>query len=109
MKNKKIITGIIAGAILGVFCIIGVSVRLGFNGNELFILATWVNRVVIGLVVGLAYCCAANGNIFRGAILGLIISGSFFFATAFKDIPGFVAGILYGIIIEAIITKFNKK
>ncbi|HNQ17500.1 MAG TPA: hypothetical protein PKH60_05375 [Candidatus Woesebacteria bacterium] len=54
MKNKRILVAVMTGAILGIFCIIGVSVRLGFAGNEVFILATWVNRVVMGLVIGLA-------------------------------------------------------
>lgn len=109
MNNKKLIIGITTGAILGIFCIIGVSVRLGYKTDELFILATWVNRVVIGLVVGLASCCATKSNIFRGALLGLIISGSFFLATAFKDVPGFIAGIIYGVIIDRIVMKSHKE
>ncbi len=113
MNNRRLIISIIAGAILGVFCIIGISLRMGYAGNELFILATWVNRLVIGLVVGLApYYIIKNNTrnvILRGAILGFIISGSFFLATAFKDVPGFFAGIVYGIIIDYIATKYENK
>lgn len=109
MNNKKVTAGVITGAILGLFCVIGVTIRLGFEGNELFILSTWVNRVVIGLVVGLASCAVVKSNILRGAILGFIVSGSFFMATSFKDIPGFIAGIFYGIIIDFIVTKLVKE
>lgn len=40
MNNKKIVLGAISGAVLGIFCIVGVSVRLGTENNEIFILAT---------------------------------------------------------------------
>ncbi len=110
--NKRIIIAVLLGALLGVICIIGVSVRLGFPGNELFIFATWVNRVILGLVIGLApYYKIQNtprNILLRGAFLGIIISGSFFLATDFKDVPGFFAGIFYGIIIDYVATKFEK-
>jgi hypothetical protein len=110
--NKRLVISILAGAVLGIFCIIGISIRLGFTGNELFILATWVNRVIIGLVIGLAPYYKINNTtkniIFRGALFGFIISGSFFLATEFKDMPGFIAGIFYGIIIDFISTKYEK-
>ncbi len=110
--KKRLLVAILTGAFLGIFCIIGVSSRLGFVGNELFILATWVNRVVMGLVIGLApYYVIQNNNkniILRGAFLGLIISGSFFLATGFKDVPGFFAGIVYGIIIDFVATRYEK-
>jgi len=113
MNTKRIIIATATGAILGVFCIIGVITRLGFAGNELFILATWVNRIVMGLVIGLApYYEIRNTTkniLLRGAFFGLIISGSFFLATDFKDIPGFIAGIFYGIIIDYIATRFFGK
>lgn len=112
MNNKRLIIAIATGAILGIFCIIGVSIRLGFTGNELFILATWVNRVIMGLVIGLAPYYKIKNNtkniLFRGAFLGFIISGSFYLATDFKDTPGFIAGIVYGIIIDYIATKYEK-
>ena len=110
--NKRIIIAILLGVILGIACIIGVSVRLGFEGNELFILATWVNRVVLGLVIGLAPYYKIQNNtrniLLRGLFLGIIISGSFFLATDLKDVPGFFAGIFYGVIIDYVATKFEK-
>ena len=108
--NKRIVISTITGGLLGIFCIIGISLRMGYNGNELFIFATWINRVVMGFVVGLAgsFMFKKKSNLvyLRGAILGLIISGSFYIATSFKDLPGFFAGIVYGIIIDYIATKY---
>ena len=112
MSNKRIITAILTGGILGVFCITGIIIRLGYCGNELFILSTWINRVIMGLLIGLAPYYKIKNNktniILRGAFLGFIMSGSFYLATAFRDTTGFVAGIFYGIIIDWIATK-NKK
>ena len=86
--------------------------RLGFQGNELFILATFVNRVIIGLVIGLASSYVMKDNLknilLRGALLGLFISASFYLATNFYDTPGFVAGIVYGMIIDYIASKSAK-
>jgi len=111
--KKRLIVSILTGAILGIFCIIGVSVRLGFEGNELFILATWVNRVVMGLIIGLAPYYTIKNNtkniLLRGLFFGFIISGSFYLATAFRDAPGFVAGIFYGVIIDYVATKYENK
>ena len=113
MNKKRLIIAITTGGILGIFCIIGVIVRLGFVGNELFILATWLNRVIMGLVIGLApYYKIKNSTInilLRGALFGFIFSGSFFLATEFKDPSGFIAGIFYGIIIDYIATKYENK
>lgn len=111
--KKRLLISILTGALLGVFCIIGVSIRLGFTGNELFIFATWINRIVMGLVIGLAPYYKIEENtrniILRGAFLGFIISGSFFLATEFRDVPGFIAGIVYGVIIDFIATKYGDK
>jgi len=112
MKNKRLVISTTLGALLGIFCIIGVSSRLGFTGNELFILSTWINRVIIGFVIGLAPYYkikkTTKNSLFRGALVGFLISGSFYLATAFKDTPGFFAGIVYGIIIDYFATKYEK-
>jgi len=111
--KKRLLISTATGAALGVICIIGASARLGFEGNELFIFATWINRVVMGLVIGLASCCknelSIRKSILRGAVLGLIISGSLFLATDLKDVPGFFAGIVYGVIIDLVATKYGKE
>lgn len=110
--KERIILAIITGALLGVFCIIGLSYRVGFSGNELFIFATWFNRLVMGVVIGLAGPLILIKNKFnfliRGAVLGLFISFSLYVSTGFKDSMGFVAGIFYGIIIDYIASKYSK-
>lgn len=110
--KKRLLAAIITGALLGILCVIGISFRIGFEGNEMFILATWINRLIMGLLIGLApYYKIKNttGNIIlRGAFLGFIISGSFYLATDFKDTPGFIAGIFYGVIIDYIATRCEK-
>lgn len=111
--ERRMGISVLTGAILGIICIIGLSIRIGFVGNELFILSTWVNRVIMGLVIGLAPYYKINDNtkniILRGAFFGFIIGGSLYLATDFKDTPGFIAGIMYGIIIDFIATKYEKK
>lgn len=107
---KRLSLAIWTSAILGIFCILGISFRMGFYGNELFILSTYVNRLVMGLVVGLIHSKKINLSklLLRGAFFGLIISGSFYLATSLKDTPGFFAGIIYGIIIDYVATNYKK-
>ena len=113
MNNKRIVIALTTGAILGIFCIIGVSVRFGFAGNEVFILATWVNRVVMGLVIGLApyyqIKTTTKNIVLRGLFFGFVISGSFYLATEFRDTPGFLAGLMYGVIIDFIATRYGQQ
>lgn len=113
MKNKRLVAALATGVILGFLCIVGMIVRRGFEGNELFILATWVNRIIIGLVIGLASAYKIKDNfksiLLRGAVLGFIVSGSFYIATNFYDTPGFIMGIIYGMIIDYVATKIELR
>lgn len=114
MKTNRLIVSIISGMILGVFCIIGASTRVGgFSRNELFLFAMWFNRVVIGLVIGLAgdwvIIKSSTNRYLRGGILGLVISAAFFFSTGFRDVPAFFAGIVYGLIIEFVLWYLYEK
>jgi len=106
---KRVLIAVVGGAVLGVLCIIGVGTRLGYSGNGILLSAIWFNRVVMGLVIGLAPFIKIKENLptaaVRGLILGLIISGSLLLATDFIDIPGFFAGIAYGVIIDLAATK----
>lgn len=109
--NKRAMTGLITGAVLGVFCIIGVNARMGDQITGLFLFATWFNRVVMGLMIGF-YTPVSNSltiAALRGGILGLIVSFSLYSATNFIDTPGFIAGIVYGIIIDVLATKYGEK
>lgn len=114
LGSKRLAVSVIIGALLGILCIIGVGYRLGYEGNGVLLFAFWFNRVLMGLVIGLA----PNLNIMRpegkmlnpyvrGALLGLIVSFSLYAATNFLDLPSFIAGIVYGIIIDVIVSRFR--
>lgn len=107
IKLMKVIEkSVINGAILGLICIVGVGTRLGYAGNEVFLFATWFNRVLMGLVVGLsAKAGFMKKSQIRGALLGLLVSFAWFATSLFRDIPGFLAGILYGIILDYLARK----
>lgn len=103
--NRRLCVSLIAGAILGVFCIIGGSVR-GTGGADpgLYLVALWYNRVVMGLLIGLAgglQLIDRSWNPYlRGAVLGLLVSLAFFLSTGATDVVSFLAGVVYGVLID---------
>jgi len=109
MLTKRMKTCIASGAVLGVFCIVGAFVRSGYQSEAYYLFALWYNRLLMGLLIGLA-----GGNlgwpkvIGRGALFGLIVSFAFYSSTGFNDVVSFLAGILYGIIIEYIAFKYGN-
>ncbi|HMA59601.1 MAG TPA: hypothetical protein VKN64_04840 [Halanaerobiales bacterium] len=104
-KRLKIAVGV--GAILGIFCIIGVGYRQGYAGNGLYLFAMWYNRIIMGLLIGFAGNWMKDRYIIRGLILGTLVTTAFFLSTAFRDWPGFLAGIAYGVIIDYFATKYS--
>ena len=103
---KRLPFSIILGAVLGVLCIIGVGTRLGYEGNELFLFATWYNRVLMGVVIGLLPKTKSNVLI-RGGLFGFLISLAFFLTSELRDLMGFFAGVAYGVIIDYIASKYS--
>jgi hypothetical protein len=101
------------GALLGVFCIVGVGSRLGFEGNELFLLAMWFNRVIMGMLIGFAgNLVIVNGRanwVARGLLLGLAVTTAFALTSEFRDLPGFFAGIAYGPIIDVVASGVENR
>lgn len=109
MVKHRLRTSLIAGAMLGFFCIIGASVRSGFELDASYLFAFWYNRVIMGLIIGLA--CSESVHyklILRGAFFGLIVSFAFYSSTAFHDLTGFIAGGFYGVIIEYTAFRFKS-
>lgn len=110
-NRKRLVVALVCGALLGILCIIGVGSRFGFLGNEVFILANWYNRVVMGLVVGLAGGLTVVESKFnpvvRGLILGFMVSLGLFLSSGLRDPLGFMAGIAYGVIIDYIASKYS--
>ena len=110
--KRRLIVSLVSGALLGVICIIGGSVRAGgLAGNELYLGAMWYNRVIIGLTVGLAadltIVSGAANRYLRGALLGLVVSLAFFLSSGLQDLVAFGAGIIYGVIIEYVAHRWG--
>jgi len=63
----------------------------------------------MGLVIGLfSSQYKLHILLLRGAILGALVSLAFNSATGFSDIIGFLASVLYGVIIEFVLFKVVK-
>ncbi len=109
MLIKRMKVSLIMGAILGVVCIVGASIRSGFDLNVIYLFAFWYNRLLMGFVIGLLDGKKGLPKIlYRGALIGLLVSLAFYSSTGFSDPVGFIAGIIYGVIIEYIAFKFGK-
>jgi uncharacterized membrane protein len=104
--NKRMKVALIGGALLGLVCVAGASVRSGFTASPVFVFSLWYNRVIIGLAVGAPWA-ATNRNkaLLRGALLGLLVSFAFYSSTGFVDPVSFVAGILYGVLLEGWLSR----
>ena len=110
MFTRRMLICIVAGALLGVICIIGAQVRSGFERDAVYLFSFWFNRLLMGLIIGLAWGQLNTLQaISRGAILGLLVSFAFYSSTGFEDVIGFVAGIVYGVIIEYVAFRRAKK
>ena len=107
--KKRMITALIGGALLGLLCVAGAYVRSGFTASPAFVFSLWYNRVILGLVVGAPWATVNRGKaLLRGAAFGLLISFAFYSSTGFVDHVSFVAGILYGVILEAWLSRPEK-
>ena len=120
MNRKRLGIAILTGALLGIFCIIGVGARIpgGYLANIIFLIGMWYNRVIMGLVIGLSdeiLIIKGENNrmwanaIIRGLLFGILVSVAIFLSTEFRDIPSLFAGIAYGIIIDLVATAFSRK
>lgn len=108
--NKRLKEGLIGGVLLGILCVIGVSLRSGFKVAPTFVFALWYNRVILGLLVGAPWPkLNKNKAILRGAVFGLIVSFAFYASSGFADPISFLAGIIYGIILELYLGRIEKK
>ena len=110
MLTKRMKVSLAAGAILGVVCIVGAQVRSGFEQEAFYLFAFWYNRLLMGLVIGLAGRTKTLPQaLTRGGFLGLLVSLAFYSATGFHDLVGFLAGIVYGVIIEYAAFRYAPK
>ncbi|MBD3350872.1 MAG: hypothetical protein GF364_05240 [Candidatus Lokiarchaeota archaeon] len=113
MKYKRLVVSTILGMILGVFCILGASQRIpGYvTNNILYLSAAWYNRVIMGVIIGLAgEIEIIKGNNFlnsliRGALIGALVSVGFGLLGQSLEIMFFIAGIGFGTLNDVISTK----
>ena len=99
--SKRMKVSLLAGATLGVVCIIGALIRSGGSSGAGFLFALWFNRLLMGMVIGLMEDIKETPRlILRGAVTGLLVSFAFYSADGFGDAVSFLAGIVYGVIIE---------
>lgn len=109
MLTKRMKVSVISGAILGVVCIVGASIRTGFGHDAVYLFAFWFNRLLMGVVIGLLDSkLGMPGVLYRGAGIGLLVSFAFYSSTGFGDPVGFIAGIIYGAIIEYAAYKYGR-
>lgn len=100
---------IIVGIILGIFCVIGAYARSGSTASMVFIFSLWYNRVLLGVVIGAPWSRKTlKKRILRGALLGTLVSFAFYSSTGFADHISFLAGIVYGVILEVVLEKLEK-
>jgi hypothetical protein len=110
MLTKRLKLSMLTGAVLGVFCIIGAYVRFGSENEVALLFSLWYNRLLMGLLIGLPWSkTGLIKAITRGAILGFAVSFAYYSSTGFSDHVSFVAGIIYGMIIEAVAYKFGGR
>ncbi|NLC66166.1 MAG: hypothetical protein GX752_04405 [Clostridium sp.] len=102
--TKRLEISILAGTILGVFCVIGASIRFGSELAPYLVFSLWFNRLLLGVVVGAPWGeVSLPKSLIRGAVLGIIVSFAYYSSTGFSDIVSFLAGIIYGIITEGVV------
>jgi hypothetical protein len=109
MMTRRMKVSLVAGAILGVVCIIGASARSGLSREAYWLFSLWYNRLLMGFVIGLPWMrIALPKTLFRGALIGTVVSFAFYSATGFTDFVSFLAGIVYGVLIEYCALKFGE-
>lgn len=112
MNIKRMIIAVIIAAVFGVFCAYGTStVKIeGFEITLPYLLTIFYARVLIGLFVGLADNVNPlkgkyKNSVLRGIIFGLLASIVIAFYGGGEIF--IIAGIIYGIIIDVIATRFS--
>ena len=80
--------------------------------NQLLLFSLWYNRVIMGLLLGLAGSMVIiQGKLnwlLHGAGLGLVVSAAYFFTAGAQDWVSFLAGAVYGVIIEFVLHKYAE-
>ena len=108
--TKRLKLALIGGALLGIICVVGAYLRSGGTASPTIVFSLWFNRVIIGLAVGAPWDTAnRNKSLLRGAIVGLMVSFAYYSSTGFQDHISFIAGVVYGVILEAWLSRPEKQ
>ena len=109
LNTKRMKVSLLSGAVLGVVCIVGALMRSGGTAGAAFLFALWFNRLLMGMVIGAISENAEGAElILRGGLMGLVVSFAFYSAAGFGDVVSFLAGIVYGVIIELVARRYEK-
>lgn len=107
--SKRLKEGLIGGVLLGIVCVIGAYVRSGGTASPVFVFSLWYNRVIMGLLIGAPWVVKSRKQaMLRGALFGLLVSFAFYSSTGYADPISFLAGIVYGVILEAWLSRPEK-
>lgn len=99
--TRRMLVGVISGAVLGLVCILGAAGRAAEPLGAVYLFAFWYNRLLMGLFIGaLPRMGELPRLVGRGALVGIAVSFAFYSATQFADPMGFLVGAVYGVIIE---------
>lgn len=99
--TKRLKHGLVLGGILGIFCVIGAYLRSSGTADTNFLFSLWYNRIIIGLAIGAPWPMKSRfPSLVRGGVIGLAVSFAFFATSGFQDPISFLAGIIYGVLIE---------
>ena len=111
----RLIIALIIGGLFGLYCAWATStapIPKEWLTLE-FLIYIWYNRLILGFFIGIVEKIKIIENkygnvIVRGAIIGTIISLSLVIIPGLAAISYLIAGIVYGIIIDVVVTKFGK-
>ncbi len=107
--SQRMKESLIGGVLLGLVCVVGATIRSGFTASPVFVFSLWYNRVILGLAVGAPWKAASRSKaLYRGAWLGLAISFAFYCSTNFQDPVSFIAGVVYGVVLEGWLSRSEK-
>jgi len=106
---KRLLLATLIGALLGVFCIVGASLRYSGDAKTIYLFSFWYNRLLMGFVLGLIPSIRnVKKLLFLGLALGLFVSFAFYSSTGFYDHIGFAVGGVYGMIIMLVLYRYDK-
>jgi hypothetical protein len=99
--HKRVMVGVGLGALLGLVCILGATLRSAEALPFYYLLAFWFNRVLMGFLISLIriQVMPMKYKIMHGLMAGTLVSFAFYSSTNFQDLMGFLAGLVYGVII----------